>query len=463
MALLGRPPLDDVSASPASRSLRFALLRTWGNAAAKAIVLVVVGSSLGAGGDEPRFQDGTDGPAFFQVVDTAGSDSDDAASGGGETGTGAIRELLLKNLGARRSGPAGTREAVPQAGVVTDRPSQESSGKGGGKSDEDEPNVAFETAKGSSSTAVKKQAALEVPITELAAADRARAQSILDETSYFRRLPTLTVPVVPEVYLHFLGHPDTAASVWRAMNISKLKLHAVSPTAYEGDTGDGTTGRMELVHRKLGGDGVEQLVVLCEGSYKSPLLPKPIQARSMLVMRTKFTRETDGQVYATHRGDVFVTFPSQTVEAVSKLMTPVTAMLSDRTFCEVTVFLKLMSAAMCRRPDWVEHVVEKMEGVPEERKRELLVLTAQTFVSRNREALSKGITRVKAVDAEGDATREDSGNAGKDKPGVVKGPGVVNGNVVTDEAARATIRPAAAEQPAQERVGSKASGMPTRR
>ncbi len=62
---------------------------------------------------------------------------------------------------------------------------------------------------------------------------------------------------------------------------------------------------------------------------------------------------------------------------------PVTAMLSDRTFCEVTVFLKLMSAAMsaaglgraCRGENG---------GSSEERKRELLVLTAQTFVARNR-------------------------------------------------------------------------------
>lgn len=376
-------------------------------------------------GDEPPLTETPTGGAFFLIADTPSFDAASPDAGGSESGSGAIRELLLKNLGTKRATSAAAKEG--QAKDVPPKGASEKDAEG------DEPQIAFETAKGSSSAAVRRLAMSEVPLAELSATDQIRAKAILDETGYFRRLPTLTVPVVPDVYLHFLGHPDTAASVWRAMNISKLKLRAVSPTVYEGDTGDGTTGRMELVHRRLGGDGVEQLVVLCEGNYKTPLLPKPIQARSMLVMRTKFTRETDGQVYATHRGDVFVTFPSQTVEAVSKLMTPVTAMLSDRTFCEVTVFLKLMSAAMSRRPDWVEHVVEKMEGVPEERKRELLVLTAQTFVARNREALAKGVTRVKAVPA-GGAAKEDSG---------------------ATESARPSIRPAAAEQAAPERTSGK--------
>lgn len=384
------------------------------------------GPWLTARGDEPALAETPAGGAFFLIADTPSSEASTPDAAGSELGTGSIRELLLKNLGSKRPTPTASKESPPK-----DSTSKTSGGK---DADADEPQIAFETAKGSSSAAVRRLAASEVPLAELAAADQIRAKSILDETGYFRRLPTLTVPVVPEVYLHFLGHPDTAASVWRAMNISKLKLRAVSDTAYEGDTGDGTTGRMELVHRRLGGDGVEQLVVLCEGNYKTPLLTKPIQARSMLVMRTKFTRETDGQVYATHRGDVFVSFPSQTIEAVSKVMTPVTAVLSDRTFCEVTVFLKLMSAAMSRRPDWVEHVVEKMEGVPDERKRELLVLTAQTFVSRNREALAKGATRVKAVPVGGSAA-SDSDAA---------------------EPERATIRPAAAEQAASERAPGKA-------
>lgn len=440
MALLGRPLMGTRTASAASPRQRSAAVRAGGVVLAVLFANDFSGLAQVSRADEPPNPEHPASTPVFLVADAAtpGTDADSPESG--PSSTGAIRDLLIKNLGTKR--PVSNEGSAKGEGTA----------KGTTNPEADEPQVAFETARGTSSATVKKQATTEVPIAELSIADRARAQSILDDTSYFRRLPTLTVPVVPDVYLHFLGHPDTAASVWRAMNISKLKLRSVSPTAYEGDTGDGTTGRMELVHRKLGGDGVEQLVVLCEGSYKSPLLPKPIQARSMLVLRTKFTRETDGQVYATHRGDVFVSFPSQTIEAVSKLMTPVTAMLSDRTFCEVTVFLKLMSAAMCRRPDWVEHVVAKMEGVPEERKHELLVLTAQTFVARNREALSKGVTRVQPVEGgEAAATPADPVKAASVKTSPNKSSGDVGGP---------TIRPAVAEQPARERSVDKGSESP---
>jgi hypothetical protein len=93
-------------------------------------------------------------------------------------------------------------------------------------------------------------------------------------------------------------------------------------------------------------------------------------------------------VYVTHRADLFVSFPSQTVEAIAKVLSPITVVMTDRTFSEISLFLRMMSLAMQRRPDWVEQIVNKMEGVPELRKTQLLALTAQVYNASQKRALA---------------------------------------------------------------------------
>ena len=307
---------------------------------------------------------------------------------------------LLAPIGLR----ADDRAPTPKSAARENRPaSTEASTEGvlrsiasrwlgqSAKPETDESRVAFETAKGSSAVALQKQAASELPLDKLTEDKRTEVRSILNNVCYYRRLPTLTIPVEPDVYVYFMRNPEVAVSLWRAMNISKLDLDRESDTVFVGDTNDGTSGRLEVLHRGERQGDIEQCLVLCDGLYKNALLPKPISARSLLRLETRFFRETDGQVYATHRADLFVSFPSETVEAVSRMMSPVTIMLTDRTFCEVTLFLKLMSVAMGKRPDWVEHLAEKMTGVPDNRKAELLQLTAKVYVARNRDIIAKAL------------------------------------------------------------------------
>jgi hypothetical protein len=129
-------------------------------------------------------------------------------------------------------------------------------------------------------------------------------------------------------------------------------------------------------------------LVVCDGLFKSPLLSKPIKAKSLLLLQTSFYQESDGTIYATHRADLFVSFPSQTVEAVAKVLSPITVSLTDRTFTEISLFLKMMSMAMARRPDWVEETAAKMDSVSDLRRQQLLSLTAQVYSAAQKQALA---------------------------------------------------------------------------
>jgi hypothetical protein len=247
--------------------------------------------------------------------------------------------------------------------------------------------------KGTSSASARKAAIAELPLEQLTVENRQKVGSLLKSVSFYRRLPKVTFPVEPEVYNYFMAHPDTAVSIWRAMKISKLQMWQTGRYDYEADTGDGSVGTLEVLH-----NGAEKSLVTCEGIFKSPLLTKPIEARSLLLLQTSFSRDAEGTTYVTHRADLFVSFPSQTIDVVSKIFSPLAITMTDRTFTEISLFLKMMSLAMTRRPDWVERITEKMDGVADIRKDQVLELSAQVYAAaRKRAAEQAGWTETDHV------------------------------------------------------------------
>ena len=198
---------------------------------------------------------------------------------------------------------------------------------------------------GTSSTARKKTALAQLPLNRLGRAERDQAAAVLKGTSLYRRLPTISFEVDSAVYGYLLKNPDVAVSSWRAMGISKFLLESEKPSIYTADAGDGSKGLIRVYYTTP-----EDTLIYCEGAFKSPLLPKPIVAKSLMRLETKFEEQQDGRMLATHHGDVFVEFPSQTVETVARLISPVSYSIADRNFKQLTFYVHMMSVAMAGSP-----------------------------------------------------------------------------------------------------------------
>lgn len=124
---------------------------------------------------------------------------------------------------------------------------------------------------------------------------------MLDGLGLFRRLPTLSFEVDPEVYQYLLKHPTTAVSTWRAMEISRLKLEPTGLGTFVADAGDGSTGQIELWKSTP-----TETVIYCDGAFKSPMLTKPVIARSIMRLQARFYQDEQGRKRVEHTGDVFV-------------------------------------------------------------------------------------------------------------------------------------------------------------
>ena len=239
-------------------------------------------------------------------------------------------------------------------------------------------------APGSSVTATRKKALADLPLDKVPAEHRPKVDEITKSISLFRRMPTLKFASDPEVYNFFLAHPDVAVSLWRVMDISTFEMWQIGPTSYEADSHDGSTGAIEVLH-----SSAERQLVLCEGSFKSPLLPKPIKARSLLHLQPTIQRGADGQTTVTHTVDMFVSFPSQPIDITAKLISPVSHAMADRNFREVSLWVAMMNVGMVQHPEWIEQIAGKMDGVLEVRRSQLLKVALQANVAARRRELQR--------------------------------------------------------------------------
>ena len=232
---------------------------------------------------------------------------------------------------------------------------------------------------GTSSKKTRDEALKLLPIAQLPASSQKLAHGVIDNSSLYRRLPTIRCQVDHHVYRFFADHPDVAVSVWRAMGVSKLQMFQTAKFEYEADAKDGTVGVITILSRTP-----TECLIHCSGMFQSPVLTKPIQARAILHVRTAFEVNADDQQLVTHTADLFVAFPSQTVESVANAMAPISNKITDKNFEEISLFVRMMQLAMSEQPGWVEQIAAKLDGVLAGRADQLLQVTAQCYIDEKK-------------------------------------------------------------------------------
>jgi hypothetical protein len=232
---------------------------------------------------------------------------------------------------------------------------------------------------GTSNRKSRDEALKLLPLAQLPAQSQQLASTVVNNASLYRRLPTIRCQVDHHVYRFFADHPDVAVSLWRAMGVSKLQMFQTGEFEYEADAKDGTMGVITILSRTS-----TDCLIHCSGMFQSPVLNKPIQARAIMHVRTAFEVDEKGQHLVTHTADMFVTFPSQTVETVAKAMAPISNKITDKNFEEISLFVRMMQLAMTTQPGWVEQMAGKLDGIIAGRADALLQLTAQCYIDEKK-------------------------------------------------------------------------------
>jgi hypothetical protein len=240
-------------------------------------------------------------------------------------------------------------------------------------------------ARGSSSRSTLRDALDRLPLDDLTKEQRGRVIQVLEHRSMFRRLPAISIDANAEVYNHLTHNPESVVGIWRVLGISKFTMQETGPTEWYGDAGDGSTGTIDVLSRSP-----NHHLLLCTGKYKSPLLARPIEAKAVMHLRTQYQQGADLQSKVVHGVDLFVMFPSHTIDTVARVIAPVSHMIADRNFRELSLFVRFMNVAMERQPGWMEQTIQRIDGIDREQRIELMKLSAHVYVAaQNRMANSQ--------------------------------------------------------------------------
>jgi hypothetical protein len=238
----------------------------------------------------------------------------------------------------------------------------------------------FKIQKAASSDATTRQQAVrELPFRQMSQKDQMRCQQVLSKVSLYRHMPTISFEVDPQAYQYFVSHPDVAVAIWRGLGVTKMNLYQTGPQEYECDDKAGTQAVVDYLFR---GNGVQ--VVYVDGDFASPFLNKPIHGSAIFALKSELKPQADGRFFVTHTADVFISFPSTAIETAAKLISPISNVIADRNFREVSLFVHTMSKAMQNQPSWIEQMANKMDGVLPDRKAELISLTATVYNDERR-------------------------------------------------------------------------------
>ena len=220
-------------------------------------------------------------------------------------------------------------------------------------------------ADGESSAGAEDQASSTMPLEGMTQENRQRAEQIIKERSQFRRLPSLQYTIDEPMFRYLLKHPDVAVSTWRVMGISRFEMWQTGDMEYEAQAIDGSEGIADILYQDD-----NQMVFVCQGRYHNPLLPRPMEASALIWFRAVYAPNAEGTHVVTQKADVFVRFPSSSVSAIAKVLTPVLHSLMDRNLFEISLYGSMMSRAVRDEPEWVVQVAQQMDGVLPQRKGE---------------------------------------------------------------------------------------------
>ncbi len=240
----------------------------------------------------------------------------------------------------------------------------------------------------SSDSQLKQQSLASLPVRQMSAKDQARCAAVINNISLYRRMPTISFEVHPMAYQYYVSHPDVAVAVWRNLQVTKMNLWQTGADDYECDDKAGTLAIVDYLYRSPG-----LQIVYCDGDFASPFISKPIHASGIFALKTEFKPQPDGRFFVVHTADVFISFPSTTIETAAKLISPISNMIADRNFREVSLFVHTMSKAMQTQPGWIEQMCSKLEGVLPQRKEEMLQLTANVYADEQKRLTQLSMSR----------------------------------------------------------------------
>jgi hypothetical protein len=212
-----------------------------------------------------------------------------------------------------------------------------------------------------------------VPMGEIPPQHRDEVADVIRNHQLHRRGPAETFPANPRIYLSLLGDPVLTLSLWKDLSGTPAQLMPSGPNRYLGSDGAGTSAEWEYVTR------LPQLhILMCKLDYVSPRGAARLQGRIVLLVRSGYFREVDGESWVQQEVEAFVKVDSRGWKAVAATLRPFLDKVLEDQVKEAGWFVSLMARMVEAYPDWALGVTQRQPILSEAAKGGFAAIVAET-------------------------------------------------------------------------------------
>jgi hypothetical protein len=211
---------------------------------------------------------------------------------------------------------------------------------------------------GTSSAAARASAVQSIPFEKLDMASRTKINSVLNNASIYRRLPTRTVNCDPDLYLFLVRHPDVVVNIWEILGVAQMQLRQTDIDTFHVAESEGTAASMEYLYHSA-----DMQIVYGKWTYTGALLARKINGRCLAILRSGYSKDANGKYYVTARMDGFISIESGGAELVARTLQPLMVKNVDNNFIQTVSFLGSLSKTAEVNPQGMVRLADRLTHV----------------------------------------------------------------------------------------------------
>jgi hypothetical protein len=212
-----------------------------------------------------------------------------------------------------------------------------------------------------------------LPLEQIPAQSRDAVAEVIREHHFHRQGKPDTFPANPKLYLGLLNDPALTLALWQDVYPTPARLRPISPGVFQGDDGNGATATWEFLVRSP-----RLNVLFCKLNYTSPRGATRLDGRLVLIVRSGYYREVNGEPWIRHDIEAFVKVDSRGWRAVAATARPIIEKLLEDQIQEAGWFVSLMARMVEMYPNWATEVTLRQQQLPQETREGFRDLVAQT-------------------------------------------------------------------------------------
>ncbi len=230
------------------------------------------------------------------------------------------------------------------------------------------------SSEGVSSREAKQQAIQSVPFKQLSQQTSQALRDVLDNPSFYRRMPSQTVQCDPELFTFLARKPEVMVNTWDLMGITKVTAKRTGPYSFTANDGVGTKCKCDLVY---GDENIH--IYYGVGDYDGSMTARVVKGRAVCILRSNSQAYPQGHSGHVVRGtmDVFLKLDNLGADLLTRTFGPLVAKTADHNFAETAQFISQLSQVCATNPSAALALAGQLNDIDEPVRKEFVEIATR--------------------------------------------------------------------------------------